>query len=178
MPDNKEQPVFWVDAYSDPVLLRIEGRASFLNAAPVRELFEQVIGDGRRRVIVDFQRCTSMDSTFLGILTGAALKMRKTTPPGQIVLARLSDRNLELVRNLGLHRLLTVDQSNEQPAFNKSSPPKQLSPGAVLKQEENERLVLEAHESLVEADESNYRKFQDVLSFLRVKLDKGGEESS
>lgn len=176
MPDNKEQPVFWVDAYSDPVLLRIDGRASFLNASPVRELFEQVIADGRRRVVVDFQNCTSMDSTFLGILTGAALKMRKTTPPGQIILARLSERNLELVRNLGLHRLLTVDAGGGQFDF-KASAPTQLAQGAALKQDENERLVLEAHESLVEADESNYRKFQDVLSFLRVKLDKGGEES-
>lgn len=175
MADNKEQPVFWVDAYSDPVLLRIEGRASFLNAAPVRELFEQVIADGRRRVVVDFQNCSSMDSTFLGILTGAALKMRKAAPPGQIVLSRLSERNLELVRNLGLHRLLTVDSGGEQLGF-PSRTPTQLNAGAALKQEENERLVLEAHESLVEADQSNYRKFQDVLSFLKVKLDKGGED--
>lgn len=173
MPDNKEQPVFWVDAYSDPVLLRIDGRASFLNAAPVRELFEQVIADGHRRVIIDFQNCTSMDSTFLGILTGAALKMRKTTPPGQIVLARLSERNLELVRNLGLHRLLTVDTSGASASALENRSATQMTPAAALKQEENERLVLEAHESLVEADESNYRKFQDVLSFLRVKLDKG-----
>lgn len=174
MSDNKEQPVFWVDAYSDPILLRIEGRASFLNAAPVRELFEQVVADGRRRVVVDFQDCTSMDSTFLGILTGAALKMLKTTPPGQIVLTRLSERNLELVRNLGLHRLLIVDAGKDSPVLS-SDTAKRLNSGTALKQEENERLVLEAHESLVEADESNYRKFQDVLSFLRVKLDKGGD---
>lgn len=176
---DKEQPVFWVDAYSDPVLLRIEGRASFLNAAPVRELFEQVVADGCRRVVIDFQNCTSMDSTFLGILTGAALRMRKVEPQGQIVLSRLSERNLELVRNLGLHRLLMVDSGEGSLALQNrpGAAVQPLSPGAVLKQEENERLVLEAHESLVEADKSNYRKFQDVLSFLKIKLDKGGEEN-
>lgn len=174
---DKEQPVFWVDAYSDPVLLRIDGRASFQNAAPVRELFEQVIADGRRRIIVDFQNCTSMDSTFLGILTGAALKMRKAEPRGQIVLTRLSDRNLDLVRNLGLHRLLTVDtESSPEDLKGRTGTAQQLSTPISMSKEDNERLVLEAHESLVEADNSNYRKFQDVLSFLRVKLDKGGED--
>jgi hypothetical protein len=36
-----------------------------------------------------------------------------------------------------------------------------------LSQAENARLVLEAHENLVSADESNRTRFEDVLAFLR-----------
>src|SRR2546427_100813 len=52
---------------------------------------------------------TSTDSTFLGVLAGAAIELRRKTPPGVLTLARVGERNLELIRNLGLHRLATVD---------------------------------------------------------------------
>ncbi len=35
---------------------------------------------------------------------------------------------------------------------------------------EHARLVLEAHENLVSADESNRAKFEDVLTFLRNRV--------
>jgi hypothetical protein len=38
---------------------------------------------------------------------------------------------------------------------------------------ENARLVLEAHENLVAADPSNLGKFQDVLVFLRSRVNHG-----
>ena len=36
---------------------------------------------------------------------------------------------------------------------------------------ENARMVLEAHEHLVSADEANRTKFQDVLAFLRNRVE-------
>jgi hypothetical protein len=36
---------------------------------------------------------------------------------------------------------------------------------------ENARLVLEAHENLVAADPANRGKFQDVMAFLRNRVD-------
>jgi len=40
-----------------------------------------------------------------------------------------------------------------------------------LSEAENARLVLEAHENLVAADETNRTRFQDVLAFLRNRAD-------
>ncbi len=76
------KPVFLVDAYADPVVVRIEGRASFLNSAAVKDFFTAMIGQGKTRFAVDFKGCASMDSTFLGVLAGAAIQLRKLTPPG------------------------------------------------------------------------------------------------
>ncbi len=38
---------------------------------------------------------------------------------------------------------------------------------------ENARMCLEAHENLVEADQANQEKFQDVLVFLKNRVDQG-----
>ena len=38
---------------------------------------------------------------------------------------------------------------------------------------ENARMCLEAHENLVEADQANQEKFQDVLVFMKNRVDQG-----
>src|SRR5690606_31779294 len=119
MPE-KDNSEFLVDAYSDPAIVKIRGRVSFMNSGPWRDFFSKVIQSDKRRFIVDFADCASMDSTFLGILAGAALELRKRDPKGSIVLCRLGARNLELVRNLGLHRIMTVDPGDRSLEFNKN----------------------------------------------------------
>ena len=160
--------VYLVDAYSDPVVVRIEGRACFQNSASLRDFVGEMLRQGKQRFVVDFQHCTTMDSTFLGVLAGVALELRKTTPPGSIVLARVGARNLELIRNLGLHRLLTVDASESEMKFGKCDTALTVADRGEL---DRARHVLESHEHLVAADEGNRVKFQDVLAFLRNRVE-------
>lgn len=167
MPDSTK-PVFLVDAYADPVVVRIDGRASFMNSGGLKDFFAEMVRQGKRSFVVDFKLCASMDSTFLGVLAGAALELRRQSPPGALTLARVGERNLELIRNLGLHRLATVDTGTHS-----------LNPmgtGAPLTEQahteiERARLVLEAHENLVTTDTDNAAKFQDVMAFLRNRLE-------
>ena len=114
------KPVYLVDAYSDPVVVRIEGRASFLNSACLRDFVNQMLKAGKNRFVIDFLRCTSMDSTFLGVLAGFALELRKSK--GSLVLTRMGQRNLELVRNLA-PQLLTVDASEALPGVDAAGAP-------------------------------------------------------
>src|ERR1700752_1415991 len=100
MPDTASKPVYMVDASSDPVLVRVEGRANFQNCACLRDFISELIQQDHARFVIDFLRCTGMDSTFLGVLAGAALQLRGRVPPGSLVLVRLGPRNLELIRNL------------------------------------------------------------------------------
>jgi anti-anti-sigma factor len=169
---DSAKPTFLVDAASDPVLIRIEGRASFQNSSSLRDFIQEMIRQGKKKLVIDFIGCSSMDSTFLGVLAGAAIELRKQQPPGSFVLSRLSQRNLELVRNLGLHRLLTIDDLNSGlPEAGQSFKP--LGSHVNLTEIENARLVLEAHENLVAADSDNKTKFQDVLTFLRNRIEQG-----
>lgn len=161
------KPVYLVDAYSDPVIVRIEGRASFQNSACLHDFFVEMNRLGKSRFVVDFEHCTSMDSTFLGVLAGAALQLRKKEPTGRLVFTRVGERNLELIRNLGLHRLVTVDAGSFPMNFGPNAKPLSECERTEI---EAARLVLEAHENLVATDPSNRGKFQDVLAFLRNRV--------
>jgi anti-anti-sigma factor len=171
-PEGEGKPVYLVDPSSDPVIVRIEGRVSFQNSGCLRDFAEEMLRQGRDRFILDFQRCTSMDSTFLGVLAGLALELRRRTPPGSLVLARVGPRNLELVRNLGLHRLLTVEADGAAggAGANGHAVPLECGPRSEL---ESARLVLEAHETLCTVDEGNRTKFQDVLVFMKQRVEQG-----
>lgn len=163
------KPVFLVNAYSDPVLVRIEGRAAFTNSGSLKDFIGEMVKQGKTRFVLDFHACTSMDSTFLGVLAGAALQMRKLNPPGSVTLVRVGERNLELIRNLGLHRLATVDSGATNLSFDGRH--SQALSDRRKDEIESAKLVLEAHENLVTADSANAAKFQDVLAFLRSRVD-------
>lgn len=167
---EQEQPAFLVDAYSDPVIIKLNGRISFLNCGPFRDFMNRLIPEGKKNFIIDFADCTGMDSTFLGAIAGAALDLRKQDDPGKVFLFRLGSRNLELVKNLGLHRLLHVDEEGSR-TVNTDSLQKLENQDASSKSEvENAKMVLEAHENLIKADEENRSKFQDVISFLKNQV--------
>jgi anti-sigma B factor antagonist len=167
MSETAHKPIFLVDAYSDPVVIRIDGRASFQNSACLRDFISEMLRQGKTRFVIDFLHCASMDSTFLGVLAGAALELKKTAPAGSLILSRVGQRNLELIRNLGLHRLLTVDSGDFPMTFGKPGAPLACTDSSEL---ESARHVLEAHENLVAVDESNRAKFQDVLAFLKNRV--------
>jgi len=163
------RPVFLVDPESDPVAVRVEGRASFQNSGALEQFCKDRLAQGRTRFVIDFAGCTSMDSTFLGVLAGLAIQLRRRTPTGSLVVARLNARNLELVRNLGLHRLVTIDDG---------TPPAVAGGATALTEKarteiESARLVLAAHENLVAADESNRARFADVVTMVRQRIDQG-----
>ena len=166
---SNDEPQFLVNPYDDPVILRIRGKASFLNSAPVKDLLDELVNRQQKtRFVIDFSECSGMDSTFLGILAGLGISMMKLNPKGSVVLCNLSERNLELIENLGLHRLLVVDKSNiDLP----DSGMEGLEKGEALTQAENARLVLKAHQNLTEADASNKAKFQDVIAFLKNQIE-------
>jgi len=167
MPNGSTQPVFLVDAYSDPVVVRIMGRACFANSGELQTFLAQMTGQGKARFVLDFRDCSSMDSTFLGVLAGEALELRRRNPPGSLVLCRVGRRNLELLDNLGLNRLLTIDPGEPRPGAGDAVP---LASGAGGDELDGARLVLEAHENLVAADPANLGKFQDLMTFLRLRL--------
>jgi len=167
----QDEPSFLVNPYEDPVVVKINGKASFLNSAPVKELFDHLLEQGRARFVIDFQNCSGMDSTFLGILAGLGINLMKKKEGGSVVLCRLGTRNLELIQNLGLHRLLTVDTGDISESLPEEGDMEAIQEKGRLSQVENARLVLQAHENLVEINESNKTKFQDVISFLKNRME-------
>jgi anti-anti-sigma regulatory factor len=165
---KKEQPAYQVYAEKDFVFTKVNGRASYLNCAPLKEFLHGQVAEGYRCMAFDFEGCSSMDSTFLGILVGVALELRKTDPPGSVALLQLGERNLEVVRNLGIHRLVSVEAGDLKMDFGATA--KTIEANGDRAQADEE-LICEAHKRLSELNEKNARLFKDVVGFLEQHLE-------
>lgn len=160
---DPQQPTFLVNAYADPVVVKVIGKANYLNCNSFREFIETIIDGGCRRIFIDFTKCKGMDSTFLGILAGTAIELRKSDPAGALAIGNLSERNHELICNLGLQNLLSVldDTESEEDDLD-----------ALENKEVSEaKKILEAHRNLTKADKGNEAKFQDVIAFLQNQVE-------
>src|SRR5277367_3467577 len=88
--------------------VKVVGRGSFQNSGCLRSFYQQLLKDGVKRFVVDLDACTYLDSTFMGILLGLGQQL-KSAGNGLLHILNASPRNLELLKNLGLDRLLQVD---------------------------------------------------------------------
>ncbi len=150
-------------------MVRVEGKGTFLNSTGLKEFAREMINRGRREFVVDLKNCPVMDSTFMGTLASIALRL-KEIGQGDLKAVNLNDRNRNLLRNLGLDRLFTIEERNgaELPP-NVTSEPTVLETGTVDKTTQAQTM-LEAHEACVEANPENAEKFKDVLDYLKQDL--------
>ncbi len=172
--------------------IKVVGRGSFQNSGCLKAFYQQLLKDGVHRFVVDLEACSYLDSTFLGILLGLGLKL-KDAGKGLLQIRKASPRNLELLKNLGLDRLISLDGDNsggtQGPA---SGVPNGTNGGGgtgsgrlelngveknleemacpVPTRQEAAPTILEAHEALMDFDPRNVPKFKDVVEFLREDL--------
>ncbi len=162
---NKES-IYKVCATNNEVYVQIREKASYLNCAPLRSFLHEMVNEGNRVFVVDFQNCSSMDSTFLGILVGLALQLRKFQDGGNLTLLNLIGRNLETVENLGIHKIATVSSefvsnTNELDELKVKSKSDKASP----------ELIYKAHKTLLDLNEKNSKIFKDVVNYLEQKVE-------
>ena len=154
----------------DIVFVKVIGRASYMNCDPFRRFLDNILEDGNRKIVFDFGECAGLDSTFLGILVNAALVIRGFKDEGFMTLSHLADRNLETVRNLGIHRIADVQtrdmelNDEELTDISDSSAEDSVDPAEIYK----------SHKALSELNEGNAHKFRDVVSFLESEMEETG----
>ena len=174
-----------VSQINDAVYVRVVGRGTFQNGQPLRRYALEMMERGVQQFIVDLGDCEGMDSTFLGVLAGMGLKLNQNGRAGQVHVANVGQRNLELLQTLGLDRLFKLDQPDGKDLRFESPPGAvfQRLPDSDLTQltqplnkSDTADLMLEAHDNLMRADERNLAKFKDLTTFLREKVDKRGSE--
>src|SRR5258708_28189320 len=93
---------------ADLGFIKVVGRGSFQNSSCLKAFYQQLLKERVHRFVVDLEACTYLDSTFLGILLGLGLKLREGGN-GLLHILNANPRNLELLRNLGLDRLINID---------------------------------------------------------------------
>ena len=142
-------------------VLQVLQKASYTNCEPVRNFFDTKFNAGQRSFIVDFANCTSVDSTFLGILVRLALNLRNSEDSGKLALVNLNGRNLETVRNLGIHRIAEISSHAVESLKDLESLSENGQDDIACSE-----TIYEAHKTLMNLNEKNLRMFCDVVSFL------------
>lgn len=156
------------------VWIRVEGKGSFLNSSGLKEFAREMTQRGHREFVVDLKNCPVMDSTFMGTLAGIALRLREIGQ-GHLHVINLNDRNNDLLRNLGLDQLFSIDacgvgDDDGIPELASSDDAGKPVDAAAKDRAAQAKTMLEAHEALVKADPENMTKFKDVLEYLKQDL--------
>lgn len=145
--------------------VRVHGRGTFKIGPSLKQFGVAAIERGCSSIIFEMQDCVGMDSTFMGILAGLATTLKKTA--GEVVLRNLTEKNLFLIRMLGLVHLVRVDDQAQAsipaPTYGQS-----LSPTGDRR--EMSQTMITAHEALIEAAPDNLVKFKDVVAYLKEDL--------
>ena len=147
------------------VWIKVEGKGSFLNSAGVKEFSKEMVNRGHREFVVDLRNCPVMDSTFMGTLAMIALRLRELGQ-GSLHVINLNERNHDLLTNLGLDQLFSMDACGVKDG----DPALRNAPAPSADRASQAETMLEAHEALVEADPENLTKFKDVLEYLKQDL--------
>lgn len=155
---------------SNHAIIRLVGRGSFKNSGVLKDFALHALDAGDSSILIDLGACAGMDSTFMGVIAGLAMRLKKA-PGGQVTLANVSDRLAGLLSTLGLDlivRVIPVGQRDPELSglLNHDEGLKAISPAATPG-EQTAALMLEAHEDLVKASPANLPKFKNVLDFLR-----------
>lgn len=148
--------------------VKISGRANVTVSVPFREVVEGLQRRARTPLYVFLESCLVMDSTFLGVLALQGEKFHRESEGGRrrIVLVSPSERVMDLIDNLGVLDSFEVMESDPDVRFEfKEVEPD--SPGGLT---EVTRTSLEAHETLIELNEDNRRRFASVTKLLREEL--------
>ena len=159
----------------DGALIQVTGRANFESAVPLREFAKGLTGS--EIVRFDLHRCEAFDSTFMGVLTMLALKLRKSSSP-QIMLINASVQLNKLLRDLGVAKLFKFVSGDDAAAVEtggRTGSAVSLSNRKTLL--DTAQTVVDAHKTLVEAESSNAEKFNQVIEFAEqdVRRLKGQE---
>jgi anti-anti-sigma factor len=150
--------------------IKVSGRATFQAGQPLRDFVGRMPTRHANRLLVDATECESMDSTFIGVLTSAAMDGRARGISVEI--ANASDRVIQQIAGLGLSAFFRFSQGSETvvPAEALSLLPVTREAGADV----TARVILEAHEKLAVANPDNQGRFQDVIEGLRRETGAAG----
>ena len=160
-------------AVVDPVVfVKITGRATFNVSHSFKTLIHQLHGKGYQRFVLDLGECLMMDSTFLGVLAGAGLKIAGGAPVTEthgVQLLNPNQRVADSLENLGVAQFFHISACPpaEAPCYEAAG-----GEGGEPSREEVSRLCLEAHQLLMDISPANVPKFKDVARFLADDLAK------
>ncbi len=160
---------------NDVLWVRVYGKGSFDISPQLNRFATDRIAAGTRHLVIDLERCPTMDSTFMGTLTGIAVRLMDL-PGGRLQVVNPNERNQDLLCNLGLDHIFEVDGEGRTWQEERAMISAVLNDDVCGQSEHPDRrekcqTMLEAHENLSRACRDNVPKFRDVIECLRQEME-------
>ena len=154
---------------AEVVVIRISGRGSFLNSIEIQNLCDSLREKNHNiRIIIDLEKCETMDSTFMGTLAGLSVEQNKGGE-GYLTVVNTNDHTNRLLRNLGLSYILDMRDQDAIPQISENHFQKAEEDSSPSRFEQVIHMI-KAHKQLINLDDQNEIRFQSVLKYLEVSL--------
>ena len=171
---TKHEDALLVATCESCAVIQVRGRGSFKSGPALKSYCLDMMDKGYAWIVLDMIHCTGMDSTFMGVLAGIALRLKEKSR-GEIVMINLTDRHAELLQTLGLDRLIKAGTGalpgGALEQISRLSDTSRLHTGGADRKTSVETM-LTAHEDLVKVHPDNHGEFENVLTYLRKEMDK------
>jgi anti-anti-sigma factor len=177
-------PSLQVALVDHAAIIKVNGRANFNTSVSFKRVVSALRDRGFDQFLLDLSDCVTMDSTFLGVLAGTAVRLSESTvkpdlrtdhplSSSGLRLMNPNQRVADLLENLGIADLFRTVHCSTQ-----AVPDQYLVPtdSVGASREEVSRTCLEAHLTLMDLNPENITKFKDVAQFLAEDLKKLGCE--
>lgn len=149
-------------------LFRIRGRATATESSGFKTAAEGLRLQGTRHFVIDLTECQSMDSTFIGVLAGLSRRLKEAAgKDAKVELVNPGETVHQQLDNLFVLDQFTLTQCQLEPG----TPYEAVEAGGVSKAELC-RLMLDAHQTLMQVHAGNVPKFKQVTDFLQEDLRK------
>lgn len=154
-------------------MVKVSGRGTFKAGPALKRFGAAAIEQGCEQIMFDMECCTGMDSTFMGVLAGLALRMQREAK-GIVVAMNLTPKTSSLLETLGLNRLVECYLPGELPDSLKVCLIEALDLKDLNLEDSDKRVsietMLDAHQNLVELAPENLTRFRDVIAYLDQDL--------
>lgn len=165
--------ISFADLGGGVIVIRIDGRGSFANSVEFQQLVDHLterFASEEYRLIVDLDKVSTLDSTFMGTLAGTGLRHRRDT--GQLlVLCNVNDQCGRLLDTVGIKHFVDV-RTHPPEAPGLSGADFQVADKSEVSRTDRIVHMIEAHQNLMDLDDDNAARFESVLKYLNESLDR------
>ena len=161
-----EDKSIMVGQVDDKVFVKIIGRGMGPNSQILKDFVFQMMDKNITNFTVDFEKCTIIDSTFIGTLLAINNDLEGRGYKNALELINLSSANVRTLEMIGLTKFIPILKKGDKTIFNLK----------YLENREFSRLetvqhIYDAHELLGRINEENKIRFRYVNQFVREELE-------
>lgn len=127
--------------------------------------------EAKTKFVFDMEECTGMDSTFMGMLAGLAIKLQGAAD-SCLQLCGVSSRNQESLEELGIDSLVEINPDNSEWSKDCVEIRKGLSEWSEDKKAmPDPKLILDTHKTLGSLNKENEQEFSSVIKTFQSQLE-------